>query len=65
MNYICLALNGCISAGAYLMAIRMIPRFQEMFIKANLFGKDLCKKDQNQMYVTISSKHMCVKQILI
>lgn len=49
MNYICLALNGVISAGAYLMAIRIIPRFREMFIKANLFGRDLCKSDQKEI----------------
>lgn len=49
MNYTCIILNGIISAVAYLMAIRIIPRFREMFIKANLFGKDLCKKDQTEM----------------
>lgn len=49
MKYICLALNGAISLGAYLMAVRIIPNFREMFIKANLFGKDLCKKDQKQV----------------
>ncbi|XP_037957453.1 UDP-N-acetylglucosamine--dolichyl-phosphate N-acetylglucosaminephosphotransferase [Teleopsis dalmanni] len=41
-----LAVNIGIAAISYVMTIRMIPRFREMFIKANLYGKDLCKKDE-------------------
>ncbi|XP_065358114.1 UDP-N-acetylglucosamine--dolichyl-phosphate N-acetylglucosaminephosphotransferase [Calliphora vicina] len=60
MNYLCLVLNGVISAGAYLMAIRIIPRFREMFIKANLYGKDLCKKDQTQVPESLGVLIGCV-----
>lgn len=39
-----------ISMGAYNMAVRIIPRFGDTFIKANLYGIDLCKKDKKKMY---------------
>ncbi|EDW63838.1 UDP-N-acetylglucosamine--dolichyl-phosphate N-acetylglucosaminephosphotransferase [Drosophila virilis] len=49
MSTAAIAINGAISVGAYLMTVRMIPRLREMFIKANLCGKDLCKKDKPQV----------------
>ncbi|XP_062142070.1 UDP-N-acetylglucosamine--dolichyl-phosphate N-acetylglucosaminephosphotransferase [Drosophila sulfurigaster albostrigata] len=49
MSTIAIAVNAAISAGAYLMTVRMIPRLRDMFIKANLFGRDLCKKDKPQV----------------
>ncbi|XP_075152143.1 alg7 dolichyl-phosphate N-acetylglucosaminephosphotransferase [Haematobia irritans] len=49
MAHLTIILNGLISLGAYGMAVRIIPRFREMFIKANLFGKDLCKRDQKEI----------------
>ncbi|ODM89594.1 UDP-N-acetylglucosamine--dolichyl-phosphate N-acetylglucosaminephosphotransferase [Orchesella cincta] len=32
-----------LSIGAYLITSRIIPRFRDVFIRANLFGIDLCK----------------------
>ncbi|XP_017151920.2 UDP-N-acetylglucosamine--dolichyl-phosphate N-acetylglucosaminephosphotransferase [Drosophila miranda] len=49
MSGAAIAINAGISVAAYCMAVRMIPRFREMFIKANLFGNDLCKKDKPQV----------------
>ncbi|BFF94606.1 UDP-N-acetylglucosamine--dolichyl-phosphate N-acetylglucosaminephosphotransferase [Drosophila madeirensis] len=49
MSGTAIAINAGISVAAYCMAVRMIPRFREMFIKANLFGNDLCKKDKPQV----------------
>ncbi|XP_034474386.1 UDP-N-acetylglucosamine--dolichyl-phosphate N-acetylglucosaminephosphotransferase [Drosophila innubila] len=49
MSTTAIAVNATISTGAYLMTVRMIPRLREMFIKANLFGRDLCKKDKPQV----------------
>ncbi|EDV32068.1 uncharacterized protein Dana_GF14223 [Drosophila ananassae] len=49
MSGAAIAINSAISGAAYYMAIRMIPRFRDMFIKANLFGNDLCKKDKPQV----------------
>jgi len=47
MSTTAIAVNAVISTGAYLMTVRMIPRLRDMFIKANLFGRDLCKKDKH------------------
>ncbi|EDW75616.1 uncharacterized protein Dwil_GK23958 [Drosophila willistoni] len=49
MSATAIAINAALSTAAYCMTVRMIPRFRGMFIKANLFGKDLCKKDQPQV----------------
>ncbi|XP_022216471.2 UDP-N-acetylglucosamine--dolichyl-phosphate N-acetylglucosaminephosphotransferase [Drosophila obscura] len=49
MSGTAIAINAGISVASYCMAVRMIPRFREMFIKANLFGNDLCKKDKPQV----------------
>lgn len=49
MSTTAIAVNAVISTGAYLMTVRMIPRLRDMFIKANLFGRDLCKKDKPQV----------------
>ncbi|XP_017857713.1 PREDICTED: UDP-N-acetylglucosamine--dolichyl-phosphate N-acetylglucosaminephosphotransferase [Drosophila arizonae] len=49
MSTTAIAIIGSISVGAYLMTVRMIPRLREMFIKANLCGRDLCKKDKPQV----------------
>ncbi|XP_033151097.1 UDP-N-acetylglucosamine--dolichyl-phosphate N-acetylglucosaminephosphotransferase [Drosophila mauritiana] len=49
MSGVAIAINAAISVAAYCMTVRMIPRFREMFIKANLFGNDLCKKDKPQV----------------
>ncbi|KAL7741589.1 hypothetical protein ACLKA6_019360 [Drosophila palustris] len=46
MSTTAIAVNATISMGAYLMTVRIIPRLREMFINANLFGRDLCKKDK-------------------
>lgn len=32
-----------LSVGAYMITARIIPRFRDVFIRANLFGIDLCK----------------------
>ncbi|XP_017108800.2 UDP-N-acetylglucosamine--dolichyl-phosphate N-acetylglucosaminephosphotransferase [Drosophila bipectinata] len=49
MSGAAIAINAAVSGAAYYMAVRMIPRFRDMFIKANLFGSDLCKKDKPQV----------------
>ncbi|XP_030383482.1 UDP-N-acetylglucosamine--dolichyl-phosphate N-acetylglucosaminephosphotransferase isoform X1 [Scaptodrosophila lebanonensis] len=49
MSAIVIAINAAISVSAYLMTVRMIPRFRDMFVKARLYGKDLCKRDQPQV----------------
>ncbi|XP_017025994.1 UDP-N-acetylglucosamine--dolichyl-phosphate N-acetylglucosaminephosphotransferase [Drosophila kikkawai] len=49
MSGAAILINAAISGAAYCMTVRMIPRFREMFIKANLFGNDLCKKDKPQV----------------
>ncbi|XP_017060429.1 LOW QUALITY PROTEIN: UDP-N-acetylglucosamine--dolichyl-phosphate N-acetylglucosaminephosphotransferase [Drosophila ficusphila] len=49
MSAVAIAINAAISGAAYCMTVRMIPRFRDMFIKANLFGNDLCKKDKPQV----------------
>lgn len=49
MSGAAIVINAAISGAAYCMTVRMIPRFREMFIKANLFGNDLCKKDKPQV----------------
>ena len=42
MDYF-LELTACLSVGAGLLTYHLIPRFREMFIKANLYGVDLNK----------------------
>ncbi|XP_073825393.1 alg7 dolichyl-phosphate N-acetylglucosaminephosphotransferase [Musca autumnalis] len=60
MTYITVALNGLIAVGAYFMAVRIIPRFKDMFIKANLFGKDLCKRDRKEIPESLGVLVGCV-----
>ncbi|XP_067623066.1 UDP-N-acetylglucosamine--dolichyl-phosphate N-acetylglucosaminephosphotransferase [Eurosta solidaginis] len=49
MSGLTIAISGFIAMCTYLVTSRMIPRFKDMFINANLYGKDLCKRDQPQV----------------
>uniref|UniRef100_A0A0B7AJS6 UDP-N-acetylglucosamine--dolichyl-phosphate N-acetylglucosaminephosphotransferase n=1 Tax=Arion vulgaris TaxID=1028688 RepID=A0A0B7AJS6_9EUPU len=42
-----IAINACMSIAAFLLCLNIIPKFSDMFIKANLFGIDLNKTVQN------------------
>lgn len=48
-----LFINCAVSLGAFLLTKRLIPSLSDMFISANLFGKDMCKRDTPKMYVYI------------
>jgi UDP-N-acetylglucosamine--dolichyl-phosphate N-acetylglucosaminephosphotransferase len=41
--------NSVASVVAYLVAVRIIPRFKDMFVKANLYGIDMSKKRKEKM----------------
>jgi len=41
--------NAMVSVVAYVVAVRIIPRFRDMFIKANLFGIDMSKSRKEKM----------------
>jgi UDP-N-acetylglucosamine--dolichyl-phosphate N-acetylglucosaminephosphotransferase len=41
--------NSVVSVVAYLVAVRIIPRFKDMFVKANLCGIDMSKKRKEKM----------------
>ncbi|CAG5123607.1 unnamed protein product [Candidula unifasciata] len=43
-----IAINACMSAAAFLICLNIIPKFSDMFIKANLYGIDLNKPVQNE-----------------
>lgn len=44
-----LLFNVVLSIFAFFSTYNIIPRLKEMFISANLFGKDLNKKSENKM----------------
>lgn len=37
---------------SYLFTDELIPKLKELFIKAGIFGIDLCKNSKDKMYVT-------------
>lgn len=41
--------NGIMSVISYFLTVRLIPKFKEMFIKGNLFGIDMNKKEGKKM----------------
>jgi UDP-N-acetylglucosamine--dolichyl-phosphate N-acetylglucosaminephosphotransferase len=41
--------NSVVSVVAYLVTVRIIPRFKDMFVKANLYGIDMSKKRKDKM----------------
>ncbi|BFZ14153.1 hypothetical protein BsWGS_17192 [Bradybaena similaris] len=43
-----IAINALMSAGAFFTCVNIIPKFADMFIKANLFGIDLNKPAQDE-----------------
>lgn len=49
-----LLINFALSVCAYQMTKRLIPGLSAMFISANLFGIDMCKRDRPKTYVYIS-----------
>lgn len=42
-------INGLMSTVAYAVAVRLIPKLKEMFIKANLFGIDMSKRTSDKV----------------
>ena len=46
-----LLINCAISVCAFLLTKQLIPSLRDMFIAANLFGNDLCKRDKPKMWV--------------
>lgn len=50
-----LVINCVISLCAFQVTKRLIPSLGDMFINANLFGLDLCKKERTKMYDAICS----------
>lgn len=44
-----LLINIILSVFAFISTFNIIPRLKDMFITANLFGKDLNKKSENKM----------------
>jgi UDP-N-acetylglucosamine--dolichyl-phosphate N-acetylglucosaminephosphotransferase len=41
--------NSVMSVVAYIVTLRIIPRFKDMFVKANLYGIDMSKKRKEKM----------------
>lgn len=41
--------NGIVSVVAYVVTVRIIPRFKDMFVKANLYGVDMSKSRKEKM----------------
>jgi len=41
--------NVIVSVVAYAVAVRIIPRFRDMFVKANLYGIDMSKSSKEKM----------------
>lgn len=46
---IVLIINLVIAGFAYLLTVNLIPGLKEMFLRANLFGVDMSKKDAKKM----------------
>lgn len=46
-----LLISGALAAGAFLITKCMIPSLSDMFVSANLFGHDMCKRDKPKVYV--------------
>lgn len=44
-----LLINCALSLGAFQLTKRLIPSLSDMFISANLFGNDMCKRDKPKM----------------
>lgn len=44
-----ITINIVVSVGAFVVTTRIIPKLKDMFLKANLSGKDLNKNVQNKM----------------
>lgn len=47
--FVPLIISCFISICAYFSACKLIPTLKEMFIKANIYGKDMNKKDNKNM----------------
>lgn len=45
-----LVINCALSMGAFQVTKRLIPSLSDMFISANLFGNDMCKRNKPKMY---------------
>jgi UDP-N-acetylglucosamine--dolichyl-phosphate N-acetylglucosaminephosphotransferase len=41
--------NVTVSVVAYVVTVRIIPRFKDMFVKANLYGIDMSKSRKEKM----------------
>ena len=44
-----LATNAVMSVAGFLVCFNIIPKFREMFVKANLFGIDLSKRSKEKV----------------
>ncbi|KAK7105584.1 UDP-N-acetylglucosamine--dolichyl-phosphate N-acetylglucosaminephosphotransferase-like [Littorina saxatilis] len=44
-----LAINAAMSAAGFLVCFNIIPKFKDMFIKANLFGVDMSKRTKSKI----------------
>lgn len=44
-----LSINILFSIFAFISTYNIIPRLKDMFVSANLYGKDLNKKSENKM----------------
>lgn len=60
-----LFINCALSLGAFQITKRLIPSLSDMFISANLFGKDMCKRDQPKMYVYIHISFIFVQILFL
>lgn len=49
IHYNIIIINILFSIFAYISTYNVIPRLKDMFIGANLYGKDLNKKNENKM----------------
>lgn len=52
--WLSLAVNAALSLLGYYAAANIIPKFRDMFLKANISGKDLNKANHPQMYASFA-----------
>lgn len=52
--------NSMLSVVAYVVTLRIIPRFKDMFVKADLYGVDMSKSRKEKMQVLCRSNNTIV-----
>ncbi|XP_015601179.1 UDP-N-acetylglucosamine--dolichyl-phosphate N-acetylglucosaminephosphotransferase isoform X1 [Cephus cinctus] len=55
-----ICINAIMSIGAYFVAVRLIPKLRDMFIKANLYGIDMNKKSSDKIPEALGVVTGCV-----